>query len=82
MAVRWDTRAELSGGEKQRVAIARALVKRPQMIFADEPTSALDKTNSETVITLLQNIAGQHNATVLGVTHDLVCFLMPTGLFI
>lgn len=61
---------ELSGGEKQRVAIARALVKRPQMIFADEPTSALDKTNSETVITLLQNIAGQHNATVLGVTHD------------
>lgn len=61
---------ELSGGEKQRVAIARALVKRPQMIFADEPTSALDKTNSETVITLLQGIAGQHNATVLGVTHD------------
>lgn len=61
---------ELSGGEKQRVAIARALVKRPQMIFADEPTSALDKTNSETVITLLQEIATQHNATVLGVTHD------------
>ena len=61
---------ELSGGEKQRVAIARALVKRPQMIFADEPTSALDKTNSEIVITLLQSIAGQHNATVLGVTHD------------
>lgn len=61
---------ELSGGEKQRVAIARALVKRPQMIFADEPTSALDKTNSETVITLLQGIACQHNATVLGVTHD------------
>ena len=61
---------ELSGGEKQRVAIARALVKRPQMIFADEPTSALDKANSEIVITLLQSIAGQHNATVLGVTHD------------
>ena len=61
---------ELSGGEKQRVAIARALVKRPKMIFADEPTSALDKSNSEIVITLLHEIATQHNATVLGVTHD------------
>ncbi len=62
--------AELSGGEKQRVAIARALVKNPQMIFADEPTSSLDKTNGQIVIDLLKRIAGEHGATVLGVTHD------------
>lgn len=62
--------AELSGGEKQRVAIARALVKNPQMIFADEPTSSLDKANGQIVIDLLKRIAGEHGATVLGVTHD------------
>lgn len=62
--------AELSGGEKQRVAIARALVKRPQFIFADEPTSALDKRNGQIVIDLLNRIANEHGATVLGVTHD------------
>lgn len=62
--------AELSGGEKQRVAIARALVKEPALIFADEPTSALDKTNGQIVVDLLQRIAREHGATVLGVTHD------------
>ncbi len=62
--------AELSGGEKQRVAIARALVKNPQLIFADEPTSALDSMNGQIVIDLLKQIAGEHGATVLGVTHD------------
>jgi len=62
--------AELSGGEKQRVAIARALVKSPRLIFADEPTSALDKANGQNVIDLLQRLARQRGATVLGVTHD------------
>jgi putative ABC transport system ATP-binding protein len=62
--------AELSGGEKQRVAIARALVKEPALLFADEPTSALDKTNGQIVIDLLKHIANEHDATVLGVTHD------------
>ncbi len=61
---------ELSGGEKQRVAIARALVKNPALIFADEPTSALDKANGQIVIDLLKSIAANHDATVLGVTHD------------
>jgi len=62
--------AQLSGGEKQRVAIARALVKNPQLMFADEPTSALDGANGQIVIDLLKRIAREHNATVLGVTHD------------
>jgi putative ABC transport system ATP-binding protein len=61
---------ELSGGEKQRVAIARALVKNPSLMFADEPTSALDGANGQIVIDLLKRIARDHNATVLGVTHD------------
>ncbi len=61
---------QLSGGEKQRVAIARALVKNPRLMFADEPTSALDGANGQIVIDLLKRIAREHNATVLGVTHD------------
>lgn len=61
---------QLSGGEKQRVAIARALVKNPKLMFADEPTSALDGNNGQIVIDLLKRIAHDHQATVLGVTHD------------
>ena len=61
---------ELSGGEKQRVAIARALVKQPQLIFADEPTSALDSANGQIIISLLQQAARKHGATVFAVTHD------------
>lgn len=61
---------ELSGGEKQRVAIARALAKRPRLLFADEPTSALDSHNGHAVIALLRDIAHNHGAAVLCVTHD------------
>ena len=49
---------------------AFALVKSPRLIFADEPTSALDGANGQIVIDLLKRIAAEHNATVLGVTHD------------
>lgn len=60
----------LSGGEKQRVAIARGLAGQPQILFADEPTSALDSRNGRAVVELLQDLAHQHQSTVLMATHD------------
>lgn len=61
--------AELSGGEMRRMSIARALVKQPEVIFADEPTGDLDDENTETVLSILKNIAGAGTAVLL-VTHE------------
>jgi putative ABC transport system ATP-binding protein len=60
----------LSGGEQQRVAIARALANQPTLILADEPTAALDRERGRSVMELLRQVARQHNAAVLVVTHD------------
>jgi cell division transport system ATP-binding protein len=61
---------ELSGGEQQRVVIARALLNNPPIILADEPTGNLDPETSDDVLTLLRNLAKQHNTAVLCATHD------------
>jgi putative ABC transport system ATP-binding protein len=60
----------LSGGEQQRVAIARALANHPTLILADEPTAALDRERGRQVMELLRQVARDHGAAVLVVTHD------------
>ena len=62
--------AQLSGGEKQRVAICRALAATPSLIIADEPTGNLDPQNSAAVTDLICQMANQHQATLIMVTHD------------
>lgn len=61
---------ELSGGEQQRIVMARALLNHPPLILADEPTGNLDPETSDDVLTLLRNLAKQHNTAVLCATHD------------
>ena len=61
---------ELSGGEQQRVVIARALLNKPPLLLADEPTGNLDPETSDDVLTLMRNLAKQHNTAVLCATHD------------
>jgi putative ABC transport system ATP-binding protein len=60
----------LSGGQQQRVAVARALANRPSVILADEPTAALDSFRGRQVMELFRDVARQHGAGVIVVTHD------------
>ena len=61
---------QLSGGQQQRVAIARALALSPAVVLADEPTAALDSARGSEVMHLFRNLAREHGAAVVVVTHD------------
>ena len=61
---------DLSQGEKQRVAICRALLPQPRLILADEATGNLDPDNKSLILDLLFRAVGNHDATLLAVTHD------------
>ncbi len=60
----------LSGGQQQRVAVARALANHPSIILADEPTAALDSSRGRQVMELFAQVAHDHGAGVIVVTHD------------
>jgi polar amino acid transport system ATP-binding protein len=63
--------SQLSGGQQQRVAIARALAMQPNILLFDEPTSALDPELVGEVLTVIQRLAGEHDLTMLLVTHEM-----------
>ncbi|MDG1070161.1 MAG: ABC transporter ATP-binding protein [Akkermansiaceae bacterium] len=62
--------SELSGGQEQRVAIARAIVHDPDLLVADEPTGDLDRDSADSILTLLNTLATEHEKTIVMVTHD------------
>ncbi len=59
----------LSGGERQRVAIARALLGEPSLLLCDEPTGNLDSVNTQSVLSLFDELRVQ-GLTILVITHD------------
>ncbi|MVB12062.1 Bacitracin export ATP-binding protein BceA [Caprobacter fermentans] len=61
---------QVSGGQKQRCACARALIHHPKLILADEPTGALDSHSSQMLLTTMQTMNQELEATILVVTHD------------
>jgi len=62
---------KLSVGQQQRVAVARALASRPALVLADEPTGSLDEENADQVLELIRRLAGEVQASLIVVTHDL-----------
>lgn len=62
---------QLSGGQRQRVGVARALTTDPDVLLMDEPFGALDPLTRAEMQTMLRNLLGKVNKTVLLVTHDL-----------
>jgi iron complex transport system ATP-binding protein len=74
---------ELSGGEKQRVLIARAIAQDTPILLMDEPTSHLDPAHQQSIVKLVQKLAGRGIA-VVSVVHDLnlACLLATRALLI
>ena len=62
---------KLSGGMRQRVMIAIAISCNPKLLIADEPTTALDVTIQAQILTLLKEMGGKLEMSVLMITHDL-----------
>jgi NitT/TauT family transport system ATP-binding protein len=62
---------QLSGGMKQRVAIARTLINQPKLVLMDEPFGALDPQTRFGMQSLILDVLGKQDNTVLFVTHDL-----------
>jgi phospholipid/cholesterol/gamma-HCH transport system ATP-binding protein len=63
--------SELSGGMKKRVGLARALACNPEFILYDEPTTGLDPIMSDSIDSLIDNLATKLKVTSIVVTHDI-----------
>ena len=63
--------SELSGGINQRVCIALSLISMPDIIIFDEPTSAIDANNSQTVLSLINQLVRKRQITSIIITHNL-----------
>lgn len=61
---------ELSDGQLQRVLIAKAMVQDTPVILLDEPTTHLDLSHKVQIFKLLQELAHEHQKTILFTTHE------------
>ncbi len=62
---------ELSGGMKQRALIALSLILEPEVLVMDEPTAALDLLMQRSIISMLEDLQGRYDLTLVFITHDL-----------
>ncbi|XP_015906784.1 protein white isoform X2 [Parasteatoda tepidariorum] len=59
----------ISGGEAKRLAFASEIITNPSLMFCDEPTSGLDSFMSQSVISVLRDMA-HSGRTIVCVIHQ------------
>lgn len=64
------TFGELSGGQRQRVLLARALMADARVLALDEPFSGLDAPSVQTLLALIDELAGEGRGILIA-THDI-----------
>ena len=62
---------QLSDGQRQRVLLARALCQEPKVLVMDEPTSFLDIRYQLELLSLLRELTGRRNLSVILSLHEL-----------
>ena len=62
---------ELSGGQMRRVASAGVIAMRPEVLILDEPTAGLDPRGRDSILTMLEELHGQQNTTIVMVSHSM-----------
>lgn len=62
--------ARLSGGQQSRAALARALLRARPVLMLDEPFAALGPALKAEMLSLVDELSADTDATVLMVTHD------------
>lgn len=66
-----DYSHELSGGQRQRVIIAMALMLNPELIISDEPTTGLDVVVQDNILSTIQDIQTEQDASMIFISHDI-----------
>ncbi|MEC1154310.1 ABC transporter ATP-binding protein [Cytobacillus horneckiae] len=61
----------LSRGERQRLAVATMLVSNPKIILLDEPTTGQDEQSLRALLTLMEKLITDQEATIVMITHDM-----------
>lgn len=62
--------SELSQGNRQKLTLILALVQKPKALCLDEPTNGLDLLAKKQLMTLLQDYARHHQASIFITSHD------------
>jgi energy-coupling factor transport system ATP-binding protein len=61
---------QLSGGQKKRLAIATVLAMHPQVLVLDEPVTGLDPLGRHEVLSVIEKLKREEEATVIMVEQD------------
>jgi branched-chain amino acid transport system ATP-binding protein len=70
-ALRHNYGEELSGGQQKLLELARIMVTRPSLILLDEPFAGVNPHLAQLLINVIRKIPGEHNCSVVLVSHDL-----------
>ncbi len=62
---------ELSGGQQKLVELARIMVARPKVVLLDEPFAGVNPALAQLLIAVIRELPGEHNCSVVLVSHDL-----------